>query len=545
MTGAGEHVVRLSGVSLSYGATHALDDITLDIPAGVVAGLIGPDGVGKSSLLSLVAGARAIQNGGVFVLGGDMSDSRHRRRTCPRIAYMPQGLGKNLYPTLSVFENVEFFGRLFGRSKQERDARIAQLLARTGLAPFADRPMLKLSGGMKQKLGLCCALIHDPDLLVLDEPTTGVDPLSRQQFWALIDSIRRARPGISILVATSYMEEAEGFDWLVAMNAGSILATGTPGELLEKSGEADLDAAFISLLPPAQREGHTDVVILPRRDGADAETVIEADHLTMHFGDFTAVDDVSFRIARGEIFGFLGSNGCGKTTTMKMLTGLLAASQGSARLFGRPVDATDMELRHRVGYMSQSFSLYSELTVRENLQLHARLFGMPADSIAVRIRELSSRFGLEGVINAFHVTLGMMNFLLLTAFATFFFEVPFKGSFLAFSTGALFYVAASTGMGLFISSFMKSQIAAIFATTLLTLIPAVQFSGMIEPVSSLQGLGAVIGQIYPTAYFMNITRGTFSKALELSDLTSDLLAVLLAVPVFLGLATFLLKKQAA
>src|SRR5215475_13854283 len=165
-------VIRLAAVGLSYGKTRALDGITLDIPASRMVGLIGPDGVGKSSLLSLVAGARTIQDGHVRVLGGDMTDAAHRQRTCPQIAYMPQGLGKNLYPTLSVFENVDFFGRLFGHDRHEREERITRLLKDTGLAPFADRPAGKLSGGMKQKLGLCCALIHDPDLLILDEPTT-------------------------------------------------------------------------------------------------------------------------------------------------------------------------------------------------------------------------------------------------------------------------------------------------------------------------------------------------------------------------------------
>ena len=175
-------IARLTGVGLRYGRTVALDDVTLDIPAGVMAGLIGPDGVGKSSLLALVSGARAVQKGHVTVLGGDMADARHRDAAGPRIAYMPQGLGKNLYPTLSVFENIDFFGRLFSQDRAERERRIAELVIATGLAPFTDRPAGKLSGGMKQKLSLCCALIHDPELLILDEPTTGVDPLSRRQF---------------------------------------------------------------------------------------------------------------------------------------------------------------------------------------------------------------------------------------------------------------------------------------------------------------------------------------------------------------------------
>ncbi|WP_142850623.1 ribosome-associated ATPase/putative transporter RbbA [Telmatospirillum sp. J64-1] len=910
-------VVRLEGVGLSYGRTRALAGITLDLPPGRMIGLIGPDGVGKSSLLSLVAGARAVQEGHVEVLAGDMADSRHRRSTYPRIAYMPQGLGKNLYPTLSVFENIDFFARLFGHDRQERERRIRELLERTGMAPFADRPAGKLSGGMKQKTSLCCSLIHDPDLLILDEPTTGVDPLSRRQFWELIEDIRANRPGMSVIVATAYMEEAARFDWLIAMDAGRVLATGTPAELLAQTATGTLDAAFIALLPEDRRQGHREVVIPPRPEAEKRETAIEAEHLTMRFGDFTAVDDVSFEISRGEIFGFLGSNGCGKTTTMKMLTGLLPASEGKASLFGAPVDPHDIAVRRRVGYMSQSFSLYSELTVRQNLDLHARLFGLEPARIPGRIDAMAERFDLHEVMEAFpsalplgirqrlslavamihspeilildeptsgvdpvardgfwqilsdlsrqenvtifvsthfmneamlcdrislmhagrvlasdtpasiianknaatleeafiayldeamgnegkaparlpaqdedearatppaaqkagggffdirrmfaytrretlelrrdpiraalailgtvllmfvlgygvnmdvedlsfavldrddttvsrdyvlqiagsryftekpplsdyddldrrmrngeislaleippgfarnvarghavevgawidgamptraetirgyvqgmhqawlmqkarelygdaatrgnfqlavryrynpdvqslvaivpaiipllllmipamlavlsvvrekelgsiinfyvtpvtrlefllgkqlpYIGLAMLNFLMLTAFSVFVFGVPFTGSYLTFATAALLYVIFTTGMGLVISSFINSQIAAIFGTALITLIPGVQYSGMIDPVSSLEGIGAFIGQIYPTTYFMMISRGTFSKALEFGDLADTFLPLLVAVPVLLGLGVALLKKQA-
>ncbi len=219
-------VVNLVAVNHCYGAVVAVAGINLEISAGTMAGFIGPDGAGKSTLLALIAGCKRIQAGRARVLGGDMADRRHRAAVCPKIAYMPQGLGKNLYPTLSVFENVDFFGRLFGQSATERARRIRELLAATGLSPFAARPAGKLSGGMKQKLGLCCALIHDPELLILDEPTTGVDPLSRRQFWELIARIRAGRPGMSVLIATAYMEEAEQFDRLVMMDAGRVLATG-------------------------------------------------------------------------------------------------------------------------------------------------------------------------------------------------------------------------------------------------------------------------------------------------------------------------------
>jgi ribosome-dependent ATPase len=384
----------VAGVSQRYGETVALADVTLDLPAGRMLGLVGPDGVGKSTLLALISGVRTIQSGTVEVLGTDLASEAHRSAVCSRIAYMPQGLGKNLYPTLSVFENVEFFGRLFGQSAKERAWRIEELLTSTGLAQFADRPAGKLSGGMKQKLSLCCSLIHDPDLLILDEPTTGVDPLSRRQFWELIDRIRARRTGMSVIVATAYMEEAESFDWLVAMDAGKVLATGSADEIKARMGMGRLEEAFIALLPEAKRAGHRAITVPPRTAQAGGGAAIEAEGLTKRFGNFTAVDHVSFRIERGEIFGFLGSNGCGKTTTMKMLTGLLPASEGTARLFGRNPDAHDLETRKRVGFMSQNFSLYSELTVAQNLDLHARLYHLPPDKIADRIAGLVQRFGL-------------------------------------------------------------------------------------------------------------------------------------------------------
>ena len=398
-------VASVRQVRLRYGDVIALDGIDLDIPAGRMVGLIGPDGVGKSSLLSLLAGVRIIQEGTVEVLGGDMASKAHRKQVCPRIAYMPQGLGKNLYPTLSVEENLQFFARLFGHGAAERRQRIDELTQATGLFKFLERPAGKLSGGMKQKLGLCCALIHDPDFLILDEPTTGVDPLARAQFWDLIDRIRADRPGMSVIVATAYMDEAQRFDWLAAIDDGKVLATGTPKELLETTNSPNLEEAFIRLLPEEKKRGHQAVVIPPLpEDGAD-DIAIEAEGLTMRFGDFVAVDSVSFRIRRGEIFGFLGSNGCGKSTTMKMLTGLLPASEGRAWLFGHEVNPHDLGTRRRVGYMSQAFSLYSEITVRQNLELHAKLFSVSPEDIPARVDEMVERFGLVDVIDSLPASL--------------------------------------------------------------------------------------------------------------------------------------------
>ncbi len=386
---------RLAGVKHLYGKVQALNDVTLDLPAGQMVGLVGPDGVGKSTLMGLIAGAKKLQSGRVETLGGDMASARHRSDVGRRIAFMPQGLGRNLYHDLSLQENLDFFGKLFGLGKAERQAQISRLTRATGLAPFMDRPAGKLSGGMKQKLGLCASLIHDPDFLLLDEPTTGVDPLSRRQFWDLIDAIRTDRPEMSVLVSTAYMEEAARFGHLVAMNAGNILATGSPADLMDRTGTATVEAAYVALLGGSPGDAVSRARPALAAGAGSGPPAIRAENLTKRFGDFTAVNAVSFEIARGEIFGFLGSNGCGKTTTMKMLTGLTPATEGEAWIFGQPVDAQNLDARRRVGFMSQSFSLYGELTVRENLVLHARLFHLGSVLTSERIAELVPRFGLE------------------------------------------------------------------------------------------------------------------------------------------------------
>ena len=264
----------------------------------------------------------------VVVFDKTIADEETLRDIRGRIAYMPQGLGRNLYPTLSVFENIDFFGRLFGLSATERRAKIDELLTATSLEKFEARPAGKLSGGMKQKLSLCCALINDPDLLILDEPTTGVDPLSRGQFWDLINTIRARRPQMSVIVATAYMDEAERFDWLMAMDDGKIIATGTLKELLAKTGEPNLDDAFIAHdargeARPAQESGRASARRLPGRDAGDRGGRAHARSSAISSRSTTSAS--GFR--RGEIFGFLGSNGCGKSTTMKMLVGFLPATQ--------------------------------------------------------------------------------------------------------------------------------------------------------------------------------------------------------------------------
>jgi len=414
MTEQADSVAQLVHLSHRFGKVTALDDVTLTLPAARMIGLIGPDGVGKSTLMGLVAGAKRLQQGTVRTLGGSMADARHRAAVGGRIAYMPQGLGRNLYHDLSLRENLDFFGKLFGLDRKERNTRIERLTRATGLHPFLDRPAGKLSGGMKQKLGLCSALIHDPDFLLLDEPTTGVDPLSRRQFWDLIDAIRTDRPQMSVLVSTAYMEEAALFDHLVAMNAGRVLAEASPAELMKQTSSTSVGGAYVSLLR-ADSSLAGDALAAEDTASADVwspapageppapkipeEPAIKARSLTRRFGDFTAVDAVSFDIARGEIFGFLGSNGCGKTTTMKMLTGLLPATEGEAWIFGHAVDAQDPQARRRVGFMSQAFSLYGELSVRENLLLHARLFHLGGTLTDQRMADLVPRFGLADYLD--------------------------------------------------------------------------------------------------------------------------------------------------
>ena len=390
------NTVSIQNLSHRYGKTLALDDVSLDIPKGATVGLIGPDGVGKSTLLSLMAGVKVIQDGRVEVLGGDMADKDVRRDLSHRIAFMPQGLGRNLYPTLSVYENIDFHARLFGLDGQERTRQITRLMEATRLAPFSDRAAGKLSGGMKQKLSLCCALVHSPDLLILDEPTTGVDPLSRRQFWALVDDLRREHAGMTVIVATAYIEEAQRFERLLAMDAGRLLENKPTADVLADYGTDVLEEAYVKMLPPEKQQGSGGLDITPFVPDPAAPPAMEAHGLTKRFGAFTAVDHVSFTIQKGEIFGFLGSNGCGKSTTMKMLTGLLEATEGDATLLGKPIDAGGLDTKMRVGYMSQAFSLYEELSVRRNLDLHSRLYQMGAKGAAA-VEEALQQFDLADV----------------------------------------------------------------------------------------------------------------------------------------------------
>ena len=404
----------IKGVSHRYGKLLALDDISLSAAAGETIGLIGPDGVGKSTLLALLAGVKRIQSGQIQLFGTDLSREQQRLELSRRVAYMAQGLGRNLYPTLSVQDNVDFHGRLFGLNGRARRQRIQRLLDATGLGPFATRPAGKLSGGMKQKCSLCCALVHNPDILILDEPTTGVDPLSRRQFWQLVDELRRENPAMTVLVATAYIEEAQRFQRCLAMDAGRLLVDENTAALLARFNTDRLEEAYIKLLPEEKQS--TGVVVEPYVADAAAAPVIIATGLSKDFGNFKAVDNVSFTINSGEIFGFLGSNGCGKSTTMKMMTGLLTPSAGTVTLFGKELGEASAAARLQVGYMSQSFSLYEEMTVAQNLLLHADLYQLPGDRRQA-VRQALGEFDLAnyGGVLARDLPLGLKQRLQLAA----------------------------------------------------------------------------------------------------------------------------------
>lgn len=396
------NVVEISNLSHTYGGGRnlikALNGLDLVIKQGESVAFIGPDGVGKSTLLDIISGIKKIQgNSKVLILGDSISNASHRNKIAPDIAYMPQGLGKNLYGDLTVYENIKFFANLFSMDESQSEQLMVEVMKKTDLLKFKDRQAKNLSGGMKQKLGLCCALVHKPKILILDEPTTGVDPLSRQNFWELIFNIKKQEDGMTLLVATAYMEEAKAFDRIVMMDEGRIIADGNMKDILMETKKDTLEAAFIEMLPIDKRGTHKDFNITPL-DLSTRETVIEAKDLTKRFGNFVAVDHINFNIKQGEIYAFLGPNGCGKTTTMKMITGLLPATEGFHKIFGKASSSDIMKVKKDLGYMSQSFSLYGELSVMENLKLHAVIFDLSSRETHHRINYVIDNFRLKDVL---------------------------------------------------------------------------------------------------------------------------------------------------
>lgn len=462
--------IRLSGLVKSYGAVVAVDKLDLTVRRGRMHGLIGPDGAGKSSLMKIVAGVLTHDAGTVEVFGESIRSERSAERVKQRIGLMPQGLGQNLYAELSIEENIDFFARLRGVDEQALKDRKRQLLQMTRLEQFRDRPMKKLSGGMKQKLGLVCTLIHEPELIILDEPTTGVDPVSRRDFWAILDELVSSR-GLTALVSTAYMDEASRFATATMMQEGRILAEGTPEQLMTLlpatvvsvkcveqveaqrrlgasfrdtmlrglwlrtvvDGAADMDAKlrvqqaesevrkvldglaiealdtaapdledlFIERAAATSRDSDRAAERVPtpgaKRDYPPGYHAIEARGLVRQFGDFRAVDDVSFVVKPGEIFGLLGANGAGKTTAIKMLCGIQQPNAGGGSVAGADIIGAPGQIKRRIGYMSQAFSLYLDMSVRENLNLFAAIYGVPRSRRDERVRELERLCEIEGI----------------------------------------------------------------------------------------------------------------------------------------------------
>jgi len=432
----------------------ALHDISLAAGAGKVTGLIGADGAGKSTLIRLAAGLLVPSRGSITVLGLDSVDDTLLIQQ--QVGYMPQKFG--LYQDLTVEENMSLYADLQGVPHQERPPRYEQLLQMTGLTDFTRRMAGALSGGMKQKLGLACCLVKSPRMLLLDEPTVGVDPVSRRELWKIIYDLV-SREGIGVVVSTAYLDEAENCDWVVVLHEGRKLAEGPPVEFKKHA-----EGAAVLIDPPADvkprqiqnrlagREHVSDVTIRSGRvrlvtDGSDARPVIDAlpplwrvkvsqtrptfedafmqmipakgrhhfereenanepgningqdivvevDALEKYFGDFAAVKGISFQVRRGEIFGLLGPNGAGKSTTFRMLCGLLKVSSGSLRVAGNDLRRSPSRARARLGYMAQQFSLYGQLSVRENLRFFGKAYGLTGTALTERIRWAFEEFGL-------------------------------------------------------------------------------------------------------------------------------------------------------
>lgn len=443
--------------------TLALDDVSLEIPAGTLAALVGPDGSGKTTLLRLAAGLMRADRGRLEVLGIDVASEPQSVQD--RISYMPQRFG--LYEDLSVQENLDLYADLHGVDKATRRERYARLMAMTDLGRFTARPAGKLSGGMKQKLGLACTLVRSPELLLLDEPTVGVDPLSRRELWEIVQQLV-GQEHLSVIVSTAYLDEAERCAQVFVLHGGRLIAQGAPQQLRDLAnglcfistpprGTAprtlqarllDTPASIIDAVPqggevrfirrpeaqaasvnallagapvapvPARLEDGFMVLLRTQQKAATAaaapyppaqaappaadaqEIVIQVKDLVRKFGDFTAVASTTFDVRRGEIFGLLGPNGAGKTTTFRMLCGLLPASSGFLQVAGLNLRTARAQARGRIGYVSQKFALYGNLTVAENLQFFGGAYGLRGQRLRERMQTVLQQFDLLGQAHA-------------------------------------------------------------------------------------------------------------------------------------------------
>ena len=363
------NAIEVNSISKHYGKVQALRDVSFSVGKGEVFGLIGPDGAGKTSMYRILCSLLLPDAGTATVDGYDVVSQMKEIRK--RVGYMP---GKfSLYQDLTVEENLKFFATLFNTTVEENYDSIKAIYSQ--LERFKNRRAGALSGGMKQKLALCCALVHQPSVLFLDEPTTGVDPVSRTEFWEILAQLK-ARD-ITIVASTPYLDEVRSCERVAFLSEGIIRGIGTPEEILTEFRD-------VFNPPSIEHEGSNKV-------GNEAENVIEVEHLVKAFGTFRAVDDISFTVKRGEIFGFLGANGAGKTTAMHMLTGLNQPTSGTGRVVGFDIRTEYEQIKKHIGYMSQKFSLYEDLTVAENISLFAGIYGMQDDEIRHKTDALLQR----------------------------------------------------------------------------------------------------------------------------------------------------------
>lgn len=363
------NAIEVNNISKHYGKVKALQNVSFSVEEGEIFGLIGPDGAGKTSMYRILCSLLLPNEGSASVCGYDVVNGMKEVRK--RVGYMPGRF--SLYQDLTVEENLKFFATLFNTTVEENYDSIKAIYSQ--IERFKNRRAGALSGGMKQKLALCCALVHKPQVLFLDEPTTGVDPVSRKEFWEILAHLKERN--ITIIASTPYIDEVQKCERVGFLSDGILKGIGTPDTILDTFKD-------VFNPPPIEHKQRDDTE-------KEAENVIEVEHLVKAFGSFHAVDDISFTVKKGEIFGFLGANGAGKTTAMHMLTGLNQPTSGTGRVVGFDIRTQYEQIKQHIGYMSQKFSLYEDLTVAENIRLFAGIYGMQDDDIRHKTDDLLQR----------------------------------------------------------------------------------------------------------------------------------------------------------
>lgn len=371
------NAIEVNNISKHYDKVEALNNVSFSVKKGEVFGLIGPDGAGKTSMYRILCSLLLPDNGTAIVDGFDVVQQMKEIRK--RIGYMP---GKfSLYQDLTIEENLKFFATLFNTTIEENYDSIKAIYSQ--IEKFKNRKAGALSGGMKQKLALCCSLVHQPSILFLDEPTTGVDPVSRKEFWEILAQLKER--DITIVASTPYLDEVRSCERVAFLSEGTIKGIGSPNEILTEFKDIFNPPSIV------REEAH--------KIENEAENVIEVEHLVKAFGSFHAVDDISFTVKKGEIFGFLGANGAGKTTAMHMLTGLNQPTSGTGRVVGFDIRTEYEQIKKHIGYMSQKFSLYDNLTVQENITFYGGVYGLSRKEIKTRSTDLITKLGLEDEAN--------------------------------------------------------------------------------------------------------------------------------------------------